>query len=108
MINVRGWMASSLVACFFVAPSVAEAQTTEKNRYLAAMVEWAVANCEAKEISTMIFSMASMVVNGSAPGEMDNARAAIRKGTADNYPSKEAACADIVPRLQTSANPVSR
>lgn len=103
MIRLKSLMASTLVACFLVGPSVAEAQTTEKNRYLAAMVEWAVANCEAKEMSALIFSMASMVVNGSAPGEMDNARAAIRKGTTDNYPSKEAACADIVPRLQASA-----
>ena len=103
MISVRGLIASSLVACVFVGPSVADAQTTEQNRYLAAMVEWAVANCEAKEMSALVFSMASMVVNGSTPSEMDSARAVVRKGTTENYPSKEAACADIVPRLQTSA-----
>lgn len=103
MINVRNWVASSLVACSVVVPSVSHAQTSEQNRYLAAMVEWAVANCEAKEMSAMVVSMASMVVNGSAPGEMDNARAVVRKGTSDNYPSKEAACADIVPRLQATA-----
>ncbi|CUW99262.1 exported hypothetical protein [Agrobacterium genomosp. 2 str. CFBP 5494] len=108
MTRLRSLMTSILVASAFVGTSAAEAQTTEQNRYLAAMVEWAVANCEAKEMSALVVSMASMVVNGSAPGEMDNARAVVRKGTMDNYPSKEAACADIVPRLQTSAKPVSK
>lgn len=104
MIGVKvRWVALSLVTSVCAGPSHAEAQTTEQNRYLAAMVEWAVANCEAKQMSALVFSMASMVTSGSTSEEMDKARAVVRQGTADNYPSKEAACADIVPRLQASA-----
>lgn len=85
---------------FFVALAPARAETPEQNRLHAALLEWTVANCGSEKVSAMLFSMATMIIHGSTEEEMANPRDTVRKGTAENYPSKDAACADLLPRFQ--------
>ncbi|KNY35669.1 hypothetical protein [Agrobacterium sp. SUL3] len=91
-------VAFSTIVCLAM-PTTSYAQASEKNRQDAALFEWVVANCKTEGVPGSAFVMVAMVINGSTTDEMTAARGAART-KAGAYPSKDAACLDLVARLK--------
>ena len=90
--------ALTLVTLMLASPVLAA--SPEESRRAAAMIEWAVANCEKGGISALQVNMWAMVINGTGPEEFERYRRKVREGVKVRYPDTAAACADFLAHIK--------
>lgn len=94
-------MVALISPLLWVAPALAsDPSDTTNTRTRAALVEWTVANCGTAGVPAGLFSMSSMIINGSPLDEISPIREALKEGIAEKYADKEAACTDLLSRFK--------
>lgn len=77
------------------AATAAQAAEVTDTQVTAALVEWTLAHCGMDKVPAATAMFVPMVVNGSEPGEMDEARQRVRERIAGQFATREAACASL-------------
>lgn len=89
--------AVALTLMLVAGASAQDTTTPEQRRAGAAMIEWAVANCDMSKIPAMHVAVASMVIQGSTPDQMNIFRNIVRRG-AEKRPLADA-CSSVLAEI---------
>ena len=95
----RAALPATIALAASITAATAEGKGPNDDQAVAAMIEWAVANCGMDGISPMHAMMAQMISNGADPAEMGRVRDMVRDRIAETFATTEAACANIKSHL---------
>jgi alkylation response protein AidB-like acyl-CoA dehydrogenase len=97
--SMRAALPASLALAASITAAAAEGQSPKDDQAVAAMIEWAVANCGMNTVSPLHAMMAQMITNGTDPAEMARVREMVRGKITASFATTEAACTSITAHI---------
>lgn len=88
------------IALIAAAVSTAEATEVTDSQITAALAEWLYANCGTEKMPAMTAAVIPMIINGSEPGAMEEARRQVRARIAARFPDRDEACVELYKPFQ--------
>ena len=82
-------------AALIAAISTAQAVEVTETQITAALAEWMIAHCGPEKVPSSTALWLQVIVNGSEPGEMEEARQRVRAKITSGIKDRDAACIDL-------------